>query len=139
MSLLLSYQFWWSWTNFNVTQKLKQRVRNWVFLQLKYELTKHLFLLSFLYVFDSHEKCEYVMISVWQASQLSICSKNLNIAIFLDIINVINVKLRRMVVLSELTHSHDFEWPWLYSKVTAVSYSFNWRFYILIQLSQNFL
>ena len=45
----------------------------------------------------------YVMTSVRQlASQLYICAKNFNIAIFLDTINMIKVKLRRMVILKEL-------------------------------------
>ena len=38
----------------------------------------------------------------WYASQLSVCGKNFYIAIFLDTINMINVKLCMMVVLIEL-------------------------------------
>ena len=37
------------------------------------------------------------------------------------------------------THSYHFQWPWLYSKVTAVSNSFNWKFCVLIVLSWNFV
>ena len=43
-----------------------------------------------------------VMISVWLDSQVSMCGKNLNIAIFSDTTNIINVKLGMIVVLVEL-------------------------------------
>ena len=56
--------------------------------------------------FDLHEKCISVMISVRRAGQpasrLSACGKNFNVAIFLDAVNVINVKLCLVVVLIEL-------------------------------------
>ena len=63
--------------------------------------------------------------------------KNFNIMIFSDTMNMINVKLCMMVVLIELSHSYHFQWPWLYFKVTAVSNSFNWKFYVLVWLSWN--
>ena len=34
-----------------------------------------------------------------------------------------------------ITCSLNFQWPWHYFKVTAVSNSFNWNFYVLVQLS----
>ena len=52
-------------------------------------------------IFDSIEKCEYVMISVRPASGLSVCGKNLKIAIFLDTMNMINVNLCIMVGLTD--------------------------------------
>ena len=59
------------------------------------------------YFFDSHEKCESMyMISVRPAGWLSICGKNVNFAILLDTINILNFKLYMMVVLT------DF-YPWL--------------------------
>ena len=36
----------------------------------------------FSFLFDSHEKCEYVMISVRRARRLPICDKDFNVAIF---------------------------------------------------------
>ena len=42
------------------------------------------------------------MISIKPAGQLSECGKNLNIAIFCDTINIINVKFCMMIVLIEL-------------------------------------
>ena len=42
------------------------------------------------------------MISVRPASQLSVCGKNLNIAIFSDTMNMINVKPWMVVILIEL-------------------------------------
>ena len=60
----------------------------------------------------------------WPAS-LSVHSKNLNVAIFLD---TINVKLFMMVALTELSVT---------LKITAVSNSFNWKFYVLTGLSWN--
>ena len=37
------------------------------------------------------------------------------------------------------TCSLHFQWPWLFSKVTVVSNSFNRKFYVLIWLSWNFV
>ena len=37
------------------------------------------------------------------------------------------------------TSSLHFQWPWHYFKVTAVSSIFDWIFYVLIQLSCNFI
>ena len=37
------------------------------------------------------------------------------------------------------THLYHLQWPWLYFKVTAVSNSFHWKFYVLIPLSWNFV
>ena len=42
------------------------------------------------------------MISARPASQLSTHGKNFNVAIFLDTVNMVNVKLCMMVVLTEL-------------------------------------
>ena len=42
------------------------------------------------------------MISVRPAGRASVCGKKINIAIFLDTINMMNVKLCTMVVLIEL-------------------------------------
>ena len=44
----------------------------------------------------------YVMISGWPTGRMSMCDKNLKIAIFLDTVNMINVKLGMVVVLTEL-------------------------------------
>ena len=57
--------------------------------------------------FDSHQKCAFcVMISVRLAGQLvgweSVCGKHFNVAIFLEAIIKINVKLCMVVVLIEL-------------------------------------
>ena len=56
-------------------------------------------------VIDSHGKCEsYVMISVTvrPSGRVSVCGKNFKVEIFLDTINMINVKLCMIVVLIEL-------------------------------------
>ena len=46
----------------------------------------------FLSIFDSHEKCESVMISVGLAGRMILeRSKNFSVAIFSDTLNVINV------------------------------------------------
>ena len=54
-------------------------------------------------VFVWHEKCESVLWSVWgwQADCLYV-EKTVNVAIFLDTLNMINVRLCMMVVLIEL-------------------------------------
>ena len=41
------------------------------------------------------------MISVRLASCLTVCSNNFNLAVFLDTVNMINIKLCIMVVLTE--------------------------------------
>ena len=63
-------------------------------------------------------------------------SKNLNVAIFLEARNVINVKLCTVVLVTEL-YLFIFQWPWPYFKVTAVSNSFNWNVDVLIWSSWN--
>ena len=63
--------------------------------------------------------------------------QSLNVAIFSNTINVISVKLC-MVSLLCFTISYHLRWPWVYLKVIAVSKSFNWNFYVLIQLSWDF-
>ena len=68
---------------------------------------------------------------------MSVCGKNLNLVIFLHTINMISVKFCVMIMLIELYLFIPFQRPWLYFKVTAVSNSFNWKFYVLIQLSWN--
>ena len=45
------------------------------------------------------------------------------------------VKLCMMVILVKLY----FQWPLLYFRVTALSNSSNWKYYVLIRLSQNFV
>ena len=55
--------------------------------------------LVFLLFFDIQEKCEFC--NDQTAGQVSICGKSLNVAIFSDTINMINVKLCMMVVLIE--------------------------------------
>ena len=72
-------------------------------------------------------------------SVLAVCNKNFNAAIFLDTINMINVKLCMKVVFIELYSFIPLSGTWLYFKVTAVSNSFNWKFYVLIQLSGKFV
>ena len=57
---------------------------------------------TFLFFFDSHEKCEYVTISVRPAGRLYVCDKNFNVAIFLDTIYITNAKLCMIVLLIEL-------------------------------------
>ena len=61
------------------------------------------------------------------------CGRNLNVAIFLDTINIFNVKLCMMLYLLNFTQSYHLQSPWLYFKVTAVLNSFNWEFYVLIK------
>ena len=59
-----------------------------------------------------------------------------NVAIFLDTMNVINVKLCMMVPLIEVyLFIYHFQWPWLYFKVTGVSVTndFNWKFDFLVK------
>ena len=59
---------------------------------------------------------------------------------FLDTINMINVKLCMMVVHIRLYPFVPFQWPWWYNfKVRAVSNSFNGKFYVLMWLSWNFV
>ena len=54
-------------------------------------------------VFDLHERCVYVMIGVGLAGwPMFVRGKNFNVGIFLDTINMINVKLCMMVVFIEL-------------------------------------
>ena len=88
----------------------------------------------------------YVLISVravqlagCPANKVSICGKNFNVVIFSDTINMINVKLYKLLLLTELCPSYHFQWLWSYFKVTAVSNRFNWKFNILIHFSWNFV
>ena len=37
------------------------------------------------------------------------------------------------------TNSYHFQWPWMYLKVTVVSNSIDWKFYVFIWLRRNFL
>ena len=98
---------------------------------------------SVMVLFGSHEKCEYVNYlcqAGWPAGCVSSCGKNFNVAIFLDTINMVNVKLGRMVVLIEHYPSISLSVNLvIYFKVTAVSNNFNWKFYVLIWLSWNFV
>ena len=52
-------------------------------------------------MFDSHEKCVFVMISVRPAGRVPVSGKNFKVAIFSDAINMIIVKLYMMLVLAE--------------------------------------
>ena len=52
-------------------------------------------------LFDSHEKCVYVVISVGPAARVW-RGKNVKVAIFLDTIHMMNVQLCMIVLLSEL-------------------------------------
>ena len=99
--------------------------------------------LCFLYFFFFFFTCmmwAYVMISVRPADSLLIVqrSKNFNIDIFSDAINVINVKLCMMVLLIEL-----FLFPSFSETLTIFqshrSICFNWKFDILIWSSWNFI
>ena len=74
----------------------------------------------------------YVITNVRPAGRVSVRGKNLNVVILSDTINMVNVKLFMVVVLIVL-------YPCSYFKVTAVSRSFNRTFYVLIQLSLNFV
>ena len=65
--------------------------------------------------------------------------KNFNMGIFSGTINVINVKLLWWYLPLSFTCSLHFQWPWHYFKVTTVSSIFNWEFFVLIQLSWNFV
>ena len=50
---------------------------------------------------------------------------------------IIEIKLCKMVVFTNLYYLHHFQLPWFYFKVWAVSDSFNWKCYVL--LSWNFV
>ena len=65
------------------------------------------------------------MIIVSPVGQLSVHGKNFNIAICLDTINMINVKLCMMVVLTELYLFIALSVTLIVFQVTAVSNSFN--------------
>ena len=77
----------------------------------------------------------------WLASRLSLCNKNFNVAIFWDTINMINVKLCTMIVLIELYPFTPLSVTLIvfHFYVTAVSNSFNCKFYVLFQWSWNFV
>ena len=61
------------------------------------------------------------------------------LAIVSDTINVIDVKLRAMVLLIELYLFISLQWPWPYFRVTAMWNNFNWKIYVLIQWNWNFV
>ena len=68
-----------------------------------------------MYHFDSLEKCESVQLLVLgrPAGRMSVCSKNFNVAIFSDTIDIINVTLSVMAALPidslSFTHSYNFD------------------------------
>ena len=64
------------------------------------------------------------------AGQVSTCGINFNVVIFLDTINVINVKLCIMVVLIEL---------YSFIPVSVTSIVFQSRSSVLTDLSENFM
>ena len=80
------------------------------------------------------------MISVQPAGWACRCVKYFNIAIFSDTIEVVIVTLCMMIPLTELYPFIPFSASlgvfrghiWLYLKVTTVSNSFNWKFYVCI-------
>ena len=65
--------------------------------------------------------------------------KNFHIRSFSETKNIMNVKLCMMVLHIELYLFIIFQRPWPYFKVTAVSHSFNWKFYVLIRSSRIFV
>ena len=77
----------------------------------------------------------YVMVSVRPA----VCGKNLNVAIFSDTSKWKMSNFACWQYLLSFTYSYHFQWPWQYFKATKASNSFNWKLYVLIRLSWNFV
>ena len=75
------------------------------------------------------QRCEpfWLAWKMWVCVMISFSSEKFNVAIFSDIINIINVKLCMMVVI-ELYLFIPLLVTSLYIKVTAVSNSCNWKF-----------
>ena len=87
-----------------------------------------------------------VMVTGWQnwLAGFLCCVGKTSVAIFFDTIIVINLWhdnkcLERCYYSLNFTHLYHIQWPWWYFKVTAVSNSSNWKFYVLIWLSWNFV
>ena len=76
------------------------------------------------------------MLVVGQASGLVV---TFNIGIFSDTISVIKSNFSWSYYTLNFICSLYFQWVWHYFKVTAVSNSINWKFYVLIRLSWNFV
>ena len=75
--------------------------------------------------------CNDQWLAGWPTGRMSMCDKNLKIAIFLDTVNMINVKLGMVVVLTEL-------YPFIPLSVTLIvyqSYSSVKQFYLKILCS----
>ena len=75
------------------------------------------------------------MIIIRPAGRVTVCGKNLNVAIFLDTINMINVKLCIMVVLTGF-------YPFILLSVTLIVFQghssvkeFELKFYVLVRLN----
>ena len=64
--------------------------------------------------------------------------RKFNIRIFLDTMNVIMSIFAWWYYTLSCTCSLHFQWPWHYFKVTKVSNSFYWNWYVLIRLRWNF-
>ena len=75
-----------------------------------------------------------VMISIQPTRQVSICGRHLNVVVFLDTINMVNVNLHNGSAHWALPIHTTFK----YFKVPAMSSSFIWHFYAFIWLSWNF-
>ena len=56
---------------------------------------------------------------------MSVCGEDFNVAIFLDTMNIINVKYCMMVVLTELYPFIPLSVTWIYFKVKARTNSFS--------------
>ena len=76
-----------------------------------------------------NDQCEACQLTGQMASQpadrISICGKSFKAAVFLDIINVINVKLFMMVVLTDLYPDMPLSVTLMYFRDTSVSDSFH--------------
>ena len=59
------------------------------------------------------------------AGRVPVCGKNINVAIFSDTVNMINVKLCMMVVITELQQFIPLSVTLVVFKVTAVSNRFD--------------
>ena len=88
------------------------------------------------FIFDSHEKCEYVMISVRPAGRPSIRTRqSFNVAIFSDTIKVIKAKFSLVVLLIKF-------YPIIPLSATLSifqGHSFNRKCYVLIRSGSNFV
>ena len=102
--------------------------------------------MSNLYTFHFywHEKCEFMwwpvfgQLTGWPAGRVSVCGKHFNIVIFSGTVNIINVKLCMMYLFS-FTRVCHFQRPWFLFQGQSMLNNLNWKLYVLIWLSWNFV